>query len=168
MELEHERARTKPTAADKPRVPGLYWVRVAACGHRASKEVGGTSSHSYSTWEPATCDADRPVEISWEVALVDPGSPYYEIVESDEIIPWDGKTNVVIEVGPRLFAPDDSARPRCETCRWWEYRGAEAGFCLATRTEHKPDTRAVNAEDLPRALVTYADFGCVQWEGKGE
>lgn len=68
--------------------------------------------------------------------------------------------------------------PRCETCRWWvrqdprlDRGGPPRGQCLlAGRSiDEKPDhpeSKAISQEF--GALETQADFGCIQWEAKGD
>lgn len=80
---------------------------------------------------------------------------------------------------------------RCATCKWWKIieptfwdnpgtkmefiqlgRGigsAHVGEC--SRAEMgTPDTlaMAVDCEDYSASLLTFADFGCVQWESKDD
>ena len=71
---------------------------------------------------------------------------------------------------PVLMAPSE-ANGRCETCRWWfglqaldEAKPPEEGYCNLPG-EGK---RAKMRPDSPAGIFTKPDFGCVQWEGKGD
>lgn len=52
--------------------------------------------------------------------------------------------------------------PRCESCKWWDRQGGgEMGSCNSI------GSRGSAADFLEGdTLVTTAEFGCVQWEGK--
>ena len=59
-------------------------------------------------------------------------------------------------------------RPRCETCRWWEPTlpgsNPTSGLCGHSIRPEGARLRAAGG----RGVLTVKDFGCVQWEGKGE
>lgn len=67
---------------------------------------------------------------------------------------------------------------RCKTCKWWRYIGypnRPPGDCDLTRTDDfvrlHPASLAVSDYDGESgcgALMTFPDFGCVQWEAQGE
>jgi hypothetical protein len=73
--------------------------------------------------------------------------------------------------------------PRCRGCRWWEPGGrrenARLGCCVLTQTgagsveNPRPDSKALAVigggnDHLWPYLRTSPDFGCVQFEPKGE
>lgn len=69
-------------------------------------------------------------------------------------------------------------RKRCRTCKWWDVEGgdrrkAEWGDCKLTvsdngRPVHETKAYAADAESYYAELVTHRDFGCTQWEARGE
>ena len=67
-------------------------------------------------------------------------------------------------------------RKRCWTCKWWDCRGlrsAQWGDCKLSESDAGRPVRetkayAADAESYYAVLVTHREFGCTQWEPKGE
>lgn len=62
---------------------------------------------------------------------------------------------------------------RCEHCVYWEreecrLRGAWAGHWTGTCTRERYTDVRFESADPNIDMITRADFGCVQWEPKGE
>ena len=66
---------------------------------------------------------------------------------------------------------------RCETCRWWDAVDPDYGLCLMVRRwdhngtpsgrgQEHPESKAQIVADVDGVadLLTFPDFGCIQWE----
>lgn len=62
----------------------------------------------------------------------------------------------------------------CKTCKWWRWYKGDWGDCVKTETQgmrgHESESKAfaIDGEGYYAVLETHKDFGCVQWEARGE
>ena len=106
----------KPNAAPLPPRPGTYWLRVALIGYRHSEPWDSADPRSGPTWEDVAPPHRAPQlewligrldESSWRTFADDPGDMTIDLIGSDESMRWDGRGEVVVEVGPEILPPGE-------------------------------------------------------------